>query len=361
MSADTDSQRVEELKSRLEHFEAALEALGRGEVDTLAAAGPDPLVDRLKFLVAELGRSKAEADRLAGEWQATFDAANDAIWTLDREFRILRCNATAARMFGRSSDEMAGRFCWEIVHGTDRPIPECPIIRVRESLSRETLELRFGERWFLAKTDPVLNASGGFAGAVHIIIDITDRKRAEEALRESEESYRTLFDKSIDAIIIHGLDGRILDVNEMACRQSGYSKEELLRLSVFDLHPLTADTVNMPRDEILAEWRRWPLHQRNELEAEHRRKDGTIFPVQISSGVIRSAGGARILAVVHDISERREAEAKIREQMEELISWHKTTLGRETRILELKREVNGLLAREGRPPRYSSAETEGES
>ncbi|RLC64174.1 MAG: hypothetical protein DRI48_07835, partial [Chloroflexi bacterium] len=156
-----DKLSYDELRQRLEQAEAALAALRRGEVDLLMGAD-GPLVVRLKSLVEE-------NEQLARQWQATFDAANDAIWVLDDEHRILQSNRTAERFFGKPQQEMIGRYCWEIVHGTDEPIPGCPILRAKQSLGRERMELPIGDRWFEVTVDPILDGEGSYAGAVHIV------------------------------------------------------------------------------------------------------------------------------------------------------------------------------------------------
>jgi PAS domain S-box-containing protein len=121
------------------------------------------------------------------QWQNTFDATDSAIWILDLEQRVLRSNKTAEKFFHRPQGEFIGKYCWEIVHGTTQPIPECPILRARKSLHRETMELKIGEGWFEVTVDPILDTDGHYAGAVHTVSTITDRKRGEEAIRRLNE------------------------------------------------------------------------------------------------------------------------------------------------------------------------------
>jgi PAS domain S-box-containing protein len=135
------------------------------------------------------------------------------------------------------------------------------------------------------------------------------RERAaklDRALRESEEKYRSLFNQSVSGIYIHDVEGRILDVNQTAVRQSGYSKEELLELTVFDLHPDQSD-----KDEILRIWHLSEPGQRHTIERKHRRKDGTIFTVLISTGVVRYGNRDHILTIVQDITDQREVEENL--------------------------------------------------
>jgi PAS domain S-box-containing protein len=121
------------------------------------------------------------------QWQSTFDATDSAIWILDLEQRVLRSNKTAEKFFHRPYGEFIGKYCWEIVHGTTEPIPECPILRARKSLHRETMELKIGEGWFEVTVDPILDADGHYTGAVHTVCNITDRKCGEEEIRKLNE------------------------------------------------------------------------------------------------------------------------------------------------------------------------------
>lgn len=135
-------------------------------------------------------RAEEEVARTASEWQSTFDSTNNAIWILDQDQRVLRSNKTAELFFHRPCDEFIGKHCWEIVHGTGQPIPECPLLRARKSLCRETMEMQVGDNWFEVTVDPILDAGGKYAGAVHSISDITERKRAEEKLKEQLDELR---------------------------------------------------------------------------------------------------------------------------------------------------------------------------
>jgi PAS domain S-box-containing protein len=169
-------------------------------------------------------------------------------------------------------------------------------------------------RWINQRNVLLTGEDGQPIALEGILTDITARKRAQEALRESEEKYRTLFNQSISGIYLHDFEGRILDVNEMACAQLGYSKEELLKLTLFDIHSHEEDTINLPKEEILQLWRLWEPGDRFTIEAEHRHKDGTVIPVEVSTGVIRYGDKEYILAIVQDITERKQAEEALRER-----------------------------------------------
>jgi PAS domain S-box-containing protein len=132
-------------------------------------------------------------------------------------------------------------------------------------------------------------------------------------LDESAQKYRALFEQSLDGIFLHDLDGQIVDVNHAAVAQSGFSKEELVGMTVFDL--IAGD---MPRDEITDQWRSWAPGEAVIIEGRHRRNDGTDHPVEINTGKVVIGARELMLAIVRDISERLRAEeerAKLEQQL----------------------------------------------
>jgi PAS domain S-box-containing protein len=132
--------------------------------------------------------------------------------------------------------------------------------------------------------------------------DITDRQRAEQALRQSEERFRHLFDAGADAIFVVDDEGKITDVNRAACETLGYSREELLRLIVLDI---VASTTR----ERLARFFKEVLERGQvDVEGVQRRRDGTQFPVDTRVTAFRTAEGPRFFAAVRDITDRKRQE-----------------------------------------------------
>jgi PAS domain S-box-containing protein len=184
------------------------------------------------------------------------------------------------------------------------------VFKTREQLRQQA--------WLIAAITGALIAA--LVGVAALVMEIRRRKRVEAMLRESEDKYRSLFNQSVEGIYLHDLEGRILDVNQVACSQLGYSRDELLQLSVFDLNSDVKDSVNLSKDEILRQWKQWQAEQRFTLEAEYQRKDGTVVPAEISTGVIRYGDRNVILAIVQDISIRKQAEQELERVVRELRS-----------------------------------------
>ena len=127
-------------------------------------------------------QAELELETTARQWQTTFDATNDAVWILDNDHRVLRSNKTAEKFFPRPCCEMLGQPCYTIAHGTEEPHPDCPFERARQSGHRETLELQQAEQVLQVVVDPIINAAGQYAGAVHIVRDITEKKQMESTV-----------------------------------------------------------------------------------------------------------------------------------------------------------------------------------
>ena len=158
-------------------------------VDVETAAAPFPYDDTTCIHVimrdiTERKRATEQLARAADEWQRTFNATNHAIWIMDKHLRVLRANNASQRFVNAASDQIIGRPCYGLLHDSDEPIENCPIVKAKETLARESADLQLGDRWVEVTVDPILDEDGRFDGAVHIINDITDRKRAEQALIE---------------------------------------------------------------------------------------------------------------------------------------------------------------------------------
>ncbi len=142
----------------------------------------------------------------------------------------------------------------------------------------------------------------------NVLAGAIERKRAEEALQESERRYKALFDSASDAILIHDLEGRLLEVNQVACERLGYSREELLE--------------TMPVNLIAPEYAARALGPTEELrrlghamfETTQVQRSGSLIPVEVSSRIIEYAGSQAVLSIARDITERKQARAALEEE-----------------------------------------------
>ncbi len=166
--------------------------------------------------VTEKKRLERVIKAAAVEWRRTFDAITDAICLLDEQGIIRRSNQAMAGLFGKSINEIIGRHCCDIVHGTSHPAEECPYAVTRITKKRASTEMTLSERWYEVTTDPYFDASGKLIGAVHIMSDITGRKQLEDALRaavvkaeDEKAKSHGILDAVADGITIQNRDFRI--------------------------------------------------------------------------------------------------------------------------------------------------------
>lgn len=183
-------------------------------------------------------------------------------------------------------------------------------------------------KWELAEQD----FAGSMADMVAIAFEASERKRTEEALKESEERFRTIFDNVKDAIFVETLDGWILDANKAAYDMLGYTREELTSKRVGDIVP--AEKAALLPEMIQAKTVKEGVY----IETEELRKNGERIPVDISNTLVEIGGEKRIVAIVRDISERMKAEEELKRTRDELES----TAGG----LKRAKELIGLQSRE---------------
>lgn len=189
---------------------------------------------RTKHLERALETQRESEQRfrqLAEQWQTTFDATSDVIWVLDTEQRILRSNKAAERAFGCTAAEMIGKHNYEIALKASEPPPRSPFRRMLESLRRESLEMQIDERWFNVVVDPILDADKNLLGAVNILQDITESKRAEE---QRERLEAELFQAQRIEAVGRLAGGVAHDFNNMLSIILGYGEMLLAKLEEQD-------------------------------------------------------------------------------------------------------------------------------
>jgi PAS domain S-box-containing protein len=157
-------------------------------------------------------------------------------------------------------------------------------------------------RWHICRVVPIRDAAGVIEAWIGTATDIHDLKKAEQAL----ERYRLLAQNARDIVLFIGQDGRIVEANDAALSAYGYSRGELLERTVFDLRdpataPLTLDQMAAADAQGIT------------FETVHRRRDGSLFPVEVSSRGMDFTGERLLLSIVRDISDRKRAEEALRE------------------------------------------------
>ena len=223
-----------------------------------------------------------------------------------QRYRLL--NRSYEKWLGKPREEIYGKQIQEIVgdrvYANIRAHIEAALSGQEVSFETEVY-FKEGEKSYVHATFvPDVDEEEKVRGFSVLVQDITERKRAEKALQEGNERFRTLVDQAGDAFFLHDLEGRFVDVNQRACDSLGYSREELSNLSVPDV-----DRGSDP--EKIAEEVAHGVPAT--MEGVHWRKDGTTFPVEVRVGMFESGGRQFILALARDVTERKRAEHALRE------------------------------------------------
>jgi PAS domain S-box-containing protein len=266
--------------------------------------------------VTERKRTEEAIIRAKREWERTFDSVPDLIAVLDRSFRIVRVNRTMAERLGREPEQCIGLKCYESIHGLHHPPDFCPnalTLKSGKGHSVEMREVRLGGD-FLVTTTPIFDDNDRLVGSIHVARDITERKRAEEALRQSEEKYRGLIDICPDTVLVTDLTGKTLFVSKEAWRLLDVPEQtDLLGRNTFD-YLIEPDRPRLAANyvELLT------VGKRGYTEYTVLRPNGTTVPVELSSVLIRDAEGNTIgsMAIIRDISERKQAQEELRQSEE---------------------------------------------
>ncbi len=251
-------------------------------------------------------------------FDAFFKAANAGMAILDRELRFAQINETLAEMNGPSVEEHLGKTLAEVLPHL-APILE-PMYRqmlatgepaLNQETSSYTPQNPGGLRHWIASHFP-LPGEGGFIGIGAVIIEITARKRAEEALQEQIEQNQLILQTALDGFFKLRLDGQILEVNPAFSAVVGYSREELLGMKITELEAQeTAEETARHIERVIQTGS-------DRFQTKHRRKDGQIVNLEISTNFVEIGCDRFIFCFARDMTERVRAEEALRQSEQAL-------------------------------------------
>lgn len=268
--------------------------------------------------VTEQERAEAALRESEERYRLTVEGAEDhAIFMVSPDGRIASWNAGAEHVFEYSEDEIVGESDSRLFTPEDRRRGTD-----EEELRQAQTEGRAeDERWHVRKDGsrfwgsgfvrPVRDESGEIRGFSKVVRDATERKTSEEALRESEERYRAVVEQAADGLYLADMQTlRIVESNPSLRKMLGYTAEELLTMEVHQLG-------NLSREEVASTLQR-ALEGGQGLvgERKYRRKDGTLIDAEVSVSGITYGGRHVACVVVHDVTERKQAEVALSEVRE---------------------------------------------
>jgi len=245
----------------------------------------------------------------------------DFVIRFDHDNRCTYVNPAVEKAFGVSAESIIGKTLQELPHFGASEQNDALLVLIQhafdEGISNETeahWDTETGERIFEVRHVPEKDATGNVVSVLSIARDVTELKQAEEELRASETRFRIFVDHAADAFFLHDERGNILDVNQQACKSLGYSREELIGMSPLDFDA-GADRDRPITDQVES---RLDIGETVAFETLHRRKDGSLFPVDVRARPFWQGERRFSVSLARDISERKQAEQALRESEERL-------------------------------------------
>jgi len=239
-----------------------------------------------------------------------------AVIEWDKDYRISRWSPSAERLFGWKAEEVLGKSIdeWRFVHPEDLKAVHEVGYRQRQGMERHSISRNrnftkqgtvLHNEWY---NSVLHDESGRVISVLSLVLDVTARKRIEEAMRESEEQYRLLFESNPHAMWVYDLETlRFLAVNDAAVEQYGYSRDEFLSMTLAQIRP--PEDVPILQD-VLA---RRSAQLARPAEWRHRKKNGALITAEITAHQLDFSGRRAELVMAIDITERKLAEQALRE------------------------------------------------
>lgn len=308
---------------RLIHFQSTVNVALKDEEGKPAA------VIKISRDVTDYKRSEEALRRSEHEKDAILNSMLELVIYHDTDRRIVWANRVASESVGLTSEQLRGRHCYEIWHHRSRACVGCPVAKALKTGQPQQREMRTPDgRVWVVRSYPVRGANNKIEGAVEVVLEITEQKAAEEKLREYEARYAHLLDNMPDGVALTR-DNRILRVNPSMAQMFGYSSSDKVEgLFLRDL-ATAGSKMNMRRQSGL---RALGSQGKNRFVFQALRKNGTVFPAEITLTVDQAGNQPFILAIIRDVSEREENE-RIRRRLSE-------------QILKAQEKERALIARE---------------
>jgi PAS domain S-box-containing protein len=289
-----------------------------GEATTYIAASAD-ITDRKRAEVA-----LRESER---RYRELVEAIDVAVYTTDVDGRITQFNDAATKLWGRHPLVGVDRWCgsarmyWP--NGSPMSHDESPLaLTLKHGLPVRGFEV-IAERpdgtrvQFVPYPTPLRDATGKLVGAVNVLVDITERKRAEDALRASEARKRAIVETAVDGIVTIDERGTIESFNPAAERLFGYTAAEVVGRNIKILMP---EPYLRDHDDFLERYLRTGEKRVIGVgrDVEGRRKGGSVFPISLAVSEVVLGGKRSFTGIVHDLSQRKETEEALDRERQRL-------------------------------------------
>ncbi|MHA2297193.1 MAG: PAS domain S-box protein [Candidatus Hodarchaeales archaeon] len=258
--------------------------------------------DITKRKIAEFARQ--ETEQLL---QDILDNSTTVVFIKDLDGKYILVNRQFEKIFNLSREQILGKTVHDLFPDDiafELQANDLQILNKKESVEfEEIVPQEDGMHTYLSVKFPLFNTEGEAYAICGISTDITERKKAEELLQLARFS----IDHTVDSIVWVDSNARFIDVNEETCHFLGYSRDELLSMTVFDIDP------NYPPENWLGDWQRLKKQGFMIGQSNYKTKDGRFIPVEMHINYFNYSGKELLFAFVRDITERRQVEEQLRE------------------------------------------------
>jgi PAS domain S-box-containing protein len=277
-------------------------------------------------LKSDKNRKTSETDQSQKDWQETFDAVLDVVVLISPEHEIIQLNKVGYGILGKEPGEQIGKKCFEVFHGTDRPIEDCPCEKALKTKKACESEFNQDGRFYIATASPIFNEAGEPEALAHTVKDITTRKLSEEALRESEVKFRSIVEQSSDGIILIDKKGIVREWNRAQEKITGLTAAEVINTPFCDAqYKILPDEYRSEEkyeqfkkqlmnalDTCEAKW----LNRVMEREIQH--PNGSMRLIQTLIFPIKSKEGNQLCGITRDITANKLAAEALFQSEEKL-------------------------------------------
>jgi PAS domain S-box-containing protein len=270
----------------------------------------DPQIDQKSpRLIEELRKSEQEK-------AVILDAMTELVLFLDTDLRVIWANKAMRVAFNLKPGQLNGKHCYKGLHGRSKACSICPAEKtLKTGEPHDVVDISSYKKNWVLRSYPVRDERGSLSGVVEIVTDITERRKAEEAMRQSEQKYRELFENASDIIFILDFNGKILSCNDAASRTYGYMPEQMQGLNLETL----LDKSDLPVVRKLFRRKRDELDVPNPLEFLTYTRTGEAVWLEVNArSVVENGKPVAIHGIARNITERKRMEEALRKREQEL-------------------------------------------